>query len=84
MTVTHSPLLRSSKMFTDEQRLMFPILTYFEYKHLPTHLQKYSKPFAVLADQMLSTGINGPETAAGLRKLLEAKDCMVRAGLSKD
>ena len=70
-------------MFTSEQRLMFPILTYFEYKHLPEHLQKFSKPFALLADQMLATGVSGAETAAGLRKLLEAKDCFVRAGLVK-
>ncbi len=61
---------------------LYPIQRYFEYAHLPQHLQAVSKPFAVLADQMTQRKPDGcPETAAGLRKLLEAKDCAVRAAL---
>lgn len=54
------------------------ILPFFEYSHLPERLQATSKPFHDLAHEMAT---NGPctEVAAGLRKLLEAKDCFVRA-----
>jgi hypothetical protein len=56
------------------------ILRYFEYAHLPAHLQEISSPFAMLAADMAHQ-LDGPEVTAGLRKLLEAKDCMVRAAL---
>lgn len=56
------------------------ILRYFEYAHLPPHLQDTSKPFCELA-HALASKTAGPETTAGLRKLLEAKDCFVRAML---
>lgn len=58
-----------------------PIMKYFEYAHLPKHLQAVSKPFGIMAQQMNSQLPDGPEKSAGLRKLLEAKDCMVRAAL---
>lgn len=66
---------------------LYPIFRYFAYDHLPPHLQKISKPFHDLAAQMINTvqdGEGGPEKAAGLRKLLEAKDCFVRAGIKKE
>jgi hypothetical protein len=56
------------------------ILRYFEFSHLPEHLQEVSRPFHALARQM-ATQLEGPELTAGLRKLLEAKDCFVRAAL---
>ena len=56
------------------------ILRYFAYEHLPPALQEVSRPFAELALDM-ATRLEGPELTAGLRKLLEAKDCMVRAAL---
>ncbi len=56
-------------------------MKYFEFKHLPEHLQTVSRPFGELAEQMNADLPNGPEKSAGLRKLLEAKDCMVRAAL---
>ena len=58
------------------------ILRYFEYAHLPERLQATSRPFRSLAHQM-AADLEGPELTAGLRKLLEAKDCMVRAALDK-
>jgi len=58
-----------------------PIMKYFEYAHLPKRLQVVSKPFGELATQMNEALPDGPEKSAGLRKLLEAKDCMVRAAL---
>jgi len=58
-----------------------PIMKYFEYAHLPETLQDVSKPFGDLAEKMNAELPDGPEKSAGLRKLLEAKDCMVRAAL---
>jgi hypothetical protein len=59
-----------------------PIMRFFEYSHLPEKLQKVSKPIADLAQQMDSELPDGAEKSAGLRKLLEAKDCFVRAELA--
>lgn len=56
-----------------------PILKFFEYAHLPANLQEVSKPICELARQMDEKLPDGPEKSAGLRKLLEAKDCLVRA-----
>jgi hypothetical protein len=58
-----------------------PIMKYFEYAHLPERLQVVSRPLGNLATQMNEALPDGPEKSAGLRKLLEAKDCMVRAAL---
>lgn len=62
---------------------MAPILKYFEYAHLPAPLQEISKPLGDLAKQMDESLPDGAEKSAGLRKLLEAKDCLVRAALDK-
>lgn len=58
-----------------------PIMKYFGFAHLPEKLQTVSKPFGELAQQMDALLPDGAEKSAGLRKLLEAKDCMVRAAL---
>ena len=55
------------------------MLRWFEYEHLPPKLQEISAPVAELARQMDAVLPEGPEKTAGLRKLLEAKDCFVRA-----
>jgi len=60
---------------------LYPVYQYFKYKHLPESLQDISKPVADLAETMLDVIPDGPEKAAGLRKLLEAKDCFVRAAV---
>ncbi len=57
------------------------IMKFFEYAHLPEHLQKISAPICELAVDMDLELPAGPEKSAGLRKLLEAKDCFVRANL---
>lgn len=57
------------------------IMKYFKYDHLPEHLQSLSKPIGELATLMNSLLPDGAEKSAGLRKLLEAKDCLVRANL---
>lgn len=60
-----------------------PIMKYFEYSHLPAHLQEVSKPIGNLAKLMDNALIDCEEKSAGLRKLLEAKDCLVRAKLER-
>jgi len=57
------------------------ILKFFTYSHLPPELQAISGPCGNLAKAMAST-LSGPELEAGLRKLLEAKDCFVRAAVT--
>lgn len=58
-----------------------PIIKYFAYEHLPERLQGVSKQIGDLARELDKTLPDGPEKTAGLRKLLEAKDCLVRASL---
>jgi ferritin-like protein len=60
-----------------------PILQFFVYTHLPEHLQSFSKPFSDLANQLVELLPRNPERTVMLRKLLEAKDCAVRAYLYK-
>lgn len=60
------------------------ILRYFEWEHLPPHLQEISAPIGILAKSMAERLPQGPELTTGLRKLLEAKDCLVRAALDGD
>ena len=60
---------------------MFQLLQFFEYKHLPAHLQEISKPFCELAHQMAETLPFNIESENALRKIMEAKDSAVRAFL---
>ncbi len=71
-------LLRTDSAMSKNQ-----IMQFFAYSHLPAHLQRVSKPFALLAQEMDHGLPDGPEKSAGLRKLLEAKDCMVRQLVAK-
>ncbi len=62
--------------------LNYPILEHFTFDHLPEGLQEISRPFCDLAFKMAKGLQRSAEVSAGLRKLLEAKDCMVRAAKS--
>jgi hypothetical protein len=56
----------------------------FAYAHLPPHLREISKGFHDLAKSLVdNSALAGPELTVALRKLLEAKDCAVRAALDK-
>lgn len=57
------------------------LLRYFAWQHLPPPLQNVSRQVAELAQEMATRLPEGAELTAGLRKLLEAKDCFVRAAL---
>ena len=70
-----SALQPQPKRRTDELR------RFFAFDHLPPHLQGVSRSAARLADEMIDTLPQCAELTAGLRKLLEAKDCFVRAAL---
>lgn len=59
------------------------LLQFFAYAHLPPHLQEVSAPFGDLATDLASRLPDNPEKTTALRKLLEAKDCAVRAVLAK-
>lgn len=59
------------------------IMRHFAWSHLPVDLQSVSKGCADLALLMLSKCPDGPELTAGLRHLLESKDCFVRAALDR-
>jgi len=61
-----------------------PILQFFVYEHLPVNLQMISKPFGVLANDLVQALPRNPERTVALRKLLESKDCAVRALLYKN
>lgn len=56
------------------------MLRWFEYAHLPVHLQEVSAPFRELAERICLLE-SGPERTVALRKLLESKDAAVRAAL---
>jgi ferritin-like protein len=51
---------------------------FFSYDHLPPRLQEVSKECHDLAGYMTDALPDDPELVAGLRKLVEAKDCFVR------
>jgi hypothetical protein len=58
-----------------------PLLQFFAYQHLPPRLQDVSIQFHALASVIVETLPRNPERTVALRKLLEAKDCAVRAVL---
>lgn len=57
------------------------ILRHFSYAHLEGDLKDVSSQVCKLAHELAERLPDGPEKTAGLRKLLEAKDCFVRAAL---
>lgn len=55
------------------------MLKWFEFSHLPPHLQVVSGEFYTLVRSVCTMIEPGPERTVALRKLLEAKDAAVRA-----
>lgn len=54
---------------------------WFTFDHLNDDLKPPSRVCAETAQWMIDNLPDGPELSAGLRKLLEAKDCFVRASI---
>jgi len=67
--------------FSQEQLAADPILRFFHHAHLPPKLQAISKHFCNLAWVIILGCPRSAERTVALRKLLEAKDCAVRAAL---
>lgn len=59
------------------------LMRWFAAAHLPPHLRAISEPIGALAAEMDRLLPECAEKTAGLRKLLEAKDCLVRAAIEK-
>jgi hypothetical protein len=59
------------------------IMQFFAYEHLPVELQAVSKPFCIMAQEIVKELPRNPERTVALRKLLEAKDAAVRAAFAK-
>jgi hypothetical protein len=59
------------------------VARWFDYGHLPPHLQVISQACLTLAADMIRSLPDDPELTAGLRKLLEAKDCFVRCAVTR-
>lgn len=57
----------------------YPILRFFEFDHLKGNLARLSSHFHAVAWAMAQELPYSAETSTFLRKLLEAKDCAVRA-----
>jgi len=64
---------------TEQTRPNDRLMRFFTYQHLPPHLAVVSAPFCHLAEHVCATLPSNPERTVALRKLLEAKDCAVRA-----
>lgn len=60
------------------------LLQFFQWQHLPEHLAEISEPFGKLAERLVQELPSNPERTVALRKLLEAKDCAIRAKLYKE
>lgn len=73
-------LMQVEQLQTRDLRVV-SIMKYFSYAHLAEPLQKVSKIFFQAAWDLITEVPDSAELVAGLRKLLEAKDCAVRAAL---
>lgn len=69
-------------MVVDRHTATKHLARYFAYEHLTSpDLRQVSYLCCDMAAQMVALLDDGPELSTGLRKLLEAKDCFVRAAL---
>lgn len=75
MSTIHPPPIE----FSPEEIQHDHVLRYFHYTHLPPHLRVVSAVFCAAAREILTLTPRNPERTVALRKLLEAKDCAVRA-----
>ena len=71
-------ILSSTTVETPTEKL----LKFFTFSHLPEDLKVPSVNCTNLAKLIEDMIPDGPEKTAGMRKLLEAKDCFVRAVLA--
>ncbi len=60
------------------------MMKWFECDHLDGEKYTIAERVRILAEDMDADLDEGPEKTTGLRKLLEAKDCFVRARIEGD
>lgn len=65
----------------EKQNMNHVLLQFFETSHLREDLRTTSEPFHVLAQLIVDTLPDNEQRTRALHKLLEAKDCAVRAAL---
>jgi hypothetical protein len=65
------------------QAAVEPMLQFFEFDHLKEPLRAVSERFHALVYVLVHTLPRNPERTVAFRKLLEAKDCAVRALIYK-
>ena len=88
-TLHPSPFKKLESLMSDEKVFLCRVMDqrtanifqFFAYAHLPPCLQAFSAPCHTLACAMITLLPDSQELTVGLRKLLEAKDCFVRAGI---
>lgn len=75
----HPHMPDTYRLNADDAERINPILRHFTADHLPDDL--VSQPICDLAQHMAATIPRSAELTTGLRKLLEAKDALVRAAI---
>lgn len=73
------PLLAPRRDYAKTPGDREPLMQFFAYAHLREDLQATSRPFGELAEWIVANLPVCAERTVALRKLLEAKDCAVRA-----
>jgi len=79
--------MRSMQLPANLHPSISEVLANFEFEHLPPHLAAVSRPFAEVACRLVAEeaegglGLAGAELTVCLRKMVEAKDCAVRAAI---
>lgn len=57
------------------------LMKFFSFTHLPHKLAEVSEPFCILATELNENLPNSDQKVDALKRLLESKDCAVRATL---
>ena len=68
----------AGKIYNKQKALQF-----FQYGHLPVDMQAISKPFCELANWVYESLPINSQRSKALGKILEAKDCAVRAKIMR-
>lgn len=73
--------MKLPREFENRHPATLHIFQYFAYDHLPEPLKTNAMYSYQLAVAMATELPDGPELTAGLRKLMEARDCFVRCAI---
>lgn len=76
-----TPYVKTVDAIRSGETSLNPIMQFFEYEHLPEEMRSVSKEICDIAEALHAQLPDSAEKSAGLRKLLEAKDCFVRSVL---